>query len=330
MNLSSSLFREESVETIRELFSESLGETVIHNLHLLNGGMFNTTYYAAYGTGKKEAVLRLGPVNRHLLLEFERNLMEAETYVCGILERQRIPCGKILVCDTQKKLIDRDFMIVEYIPSVVMCDAGLSQSGKDRLYEELGNYLRRLHEVQGKSFGYVSQIKRGLAFESWSDALIYETEDILTRLVNRQAFSKEEASHIRALYEDSRELLDEITTPHLLHTDLWEGNVLLNPEKNKVAAVIDGDRAVFGDIDFEFAAPWMDSPALLRGYGKDKQDSKDLKRLRRRELYLLYYMLIETYVGIGEYNNKEQYEQGKCKTLQMAKQLRGCMRKQGK
>lgn len=319
MNFNSSLFREESVETIRELFSASLGENVIRSLHLLRGGMFNTTYYVAYGSGGQEAVLRLGPVNRHLLMEFEQNLMQAEAYVCAVCESRRIPCGRILACDTTKKLIDRDFMIVKYVPSVVMCDAGLSKSGKERLNEELGRYLRRLHEVCGKSFGYVSQIKRGLVFDSWSGALIYETEDILKRLVNRKAFTEAEASGIRTLYEESRALLDEITTPHLLHTDLWEGNVLLDPEKTGVAAVIDGDRAVFGDIEFEFAAPWMDAPALLRGYGKN--GTLNSEALRRRNLYLLYYTLLETYVGIGEYNNREQYEQGKYKALQLAGQL---------
>ena len=36
----------------------------------------NTTYLVEYGPSHQKAVLRLGPVNRHLIMGFEENLNE--------------------------------------------------------------------------------------------------------------------------------------------------------------------------------------------------------------------------------------------------------------
>lgn len=317
MNYQSSLFKEISSEEVQRIFYKYLGEKEIHNLKLLEGGMFNTTYYVAYGTPRRQAVLRLGPVNRHLLMGFEENLMEAEVYVCDICHKLGIPCSEVLAYDTSKRIIDRDFMIVKYIPSVVMLKAGLGQAEKDRLYNEMGGYLRKLHQTEGKSFGFVSRTRAGQCFSSWSEALCYEVNDILTRLEKRGAFSESEAAAVRKPYADSQELLDKVKVPHLLHTDLWEGNVLLDEQTHDIAAVIDGDRAVFGDIDFEFSSPWMENPKLLEGYGMNTREFMGADRRRRRKLYLIFYTLIETYVGYAEYNNPEQYRVHKQKVLDM-------------
>ena len=53
---------------------------------LLSGGLFNTTYRLE--TVTKTAILRLGPVNRHLLLPYERNLMAAEGDILQLMKRK--------------------------------------------------------------------------------------------------------------------------------------------------------------------------------------------------------------------------------------------------
>lgn len=317
MNFQSSLFKEISSDEISQIFYEYLGEKEIHSMKLLEGGMFNTTYHVTYSTGHDQAVLRLGPVNRHLLMGFEENLMEAEIYVCDICHKLLIPCSEVLAYDTSKKVIDRDVMIVKYIPSIVMLKAGLSQFEKDRLHREMGRYLFRLHQTEGTSFGFVSRIQAGMHFDTWSEAIGYEVNDILNRLEKRGAFSHLEAAAIRKLYADNQKLLDEIKVPHLLHTDLWEGNVLCDEKTHDIVAVIDGDRAVFGDIDFEFSSPWMENPKILEGYGMNNRKFMDWGRQKRRQLYLLFYTLVETYVGYVEYNNPKQYRVHKQKIIDM-------------
>ncbi|MCI9215226.1 MAG: phosphotransferase [Oscillospiraceae bacterium] len=103
-------------------------------------------------------------------------------------------------------------------------------------------------------------------------------------------------------------LLDAAGPPCLLHTDLWEGNVLLDRDTHAILALIDGDRAVYGDPDFEFASSWMDVPALLAGYGIDPSEDISPDRRKRRTLYRLFYALLEAYTPFEKYRDRSPYD----------------------
>lgn len=321
MNKKSSLFKEISEIEISQIFLHSLGESEIISSNLLEGGLFNTTYYVVYGKEQKQAVLRLGPINRHLIMGFEENLMEAEVYVCNICRELGIPSSKVLSCDTSKLMIDRDFMIVEYIPSIVMWKADLKEEEKDKLYYKMGEYLFKIHQIKGEYFGYLSRTQKGICFTRWSDALFYEVEDILKRLKERSSFTETEVLMINRLYKENGYILDEITIPHLLHTDLWEGNVLLREDTHEIAAIIDGDRAVWGDIDFEFSSSWMQNAILKEGYGLKSDEGFDENRKKRILLYQLFYALLEAYVGAAEYNDYGQYRVNRQKAFEIIKKI---------
>ena len=53
MNFQSSLFREVSLEAIRKIFADTLQEDSIREARLLDGGMFNTTYFVIYAKREK-------------------------------------------------------------------------------------------------------------------------------------------------------------------------------------------------------------------------------------------------------------------------------------
>lgn len=55
----------------------------------------------------------------------------------------------------------------------------------------------------------------------------------------------------------------------------------------------------------------MTTQAFLRGYGLDLRELENHKRSMRRKLYRLFFALVETYVGAGEYNNEEQYRENR-------------------
>ncbi len=308
MNKQSSLFQEISIETIRNIFVNTLQEEIIWDASLLDGGMFNTTYLVEYSPFHKKAVLRLGPVNRHLIMGFEENLMNAEEYVYSVCKDIGVPGSRVLVCDSSKKIIDRDFMIVEYIPSVVMLKADLTDERRSSLYRQMGIYLAKIHQVTNDHFGFLSRIRDGIMFEKWSDALIFEIEDIAERLKRSGGLDEKESLLLKSCFYKSRALLDEIKIPHLLHTDLWEGNVLLDKDTLEIAAIIDSDRAVFGDVDFEFSSPWMENQDLKEGYDSIREKTTVPNDLKRRQLYRMFFYLMEAYVGLGEYNNQDLYK----------------------
>ena len=85
--------------------------------------------------------------------------------------------------------------------------------------------------------------------------------------------------------------------------------MLLDGGTHAILAVIDGDRAIFGDPDFEFASPWGQVPPLREGYGFEPV--RDGHRERRMRLYLAFYLALEAHVGLSEYNNPDLFRDRK-------------------
>ena len=83
----------------------SLLQTEVIWARPLTGGLFNTTYLVETASMGK-VVLRIGPVNRHLLMPFEQRLMEAEETVYSLCRGHGIACSEILALDRTKSRID--------------------------------------------------------------------------------------------------------------------------------------------------------------------------------------------------------------------------------
>jgi aminoglycoside phosphotransferase (APT) family kinase protein len=60
-------------------------------------------------------------------------------------------------------------------------------------------------------------------------------------------------------------VLDEVTTPVLVHFDLWQGNIFVDPAESRVVGIIDPERAFWGDPLADFV-----SLALLDDIEKDR------------------------------------------------------------
>lgn len=314
MNKKSNLYQEITLDQIQIIYKETMGTEGHITAALLSGGLFNTTYHVVCREARIDTVLRLGPVNRHLLMRFEENLMNAEDYVYKLCQKHGITCSEVLVCDTTKKWIDRDFMIVSYIPSVAMCDAHLTEEQKFSIYREIGKQAKKMHGITNPTFGRVSEILSGLSFSSWSEYLLSELEDICERLVLDHGMESETKLRFRQVLLKYQAWLDEINIPRLIHTDLWEGNILLDTQKKEqIVAIIDSDRAIFGDPDYDLACPWLAKDAFFEGYeigvnSFHNEEFHSIKRKTRRDIYNMVYRLLDAYVGLSEYNNSELYE----------------------
>lgn len=325
MNTNSNLYQELSDGEIQTIIKINFNADKPLEIKLLEGGMFNTTYKVSYGDYKKEVVLRVGPVNRNLLMAFEKNLMKAEAYVYEQCNKISVPCSKVLVCDTTKSIIDRDYMIVEYIESIPLSSSAIDKEEKGELYSQVGGHIKKLHSITNSGFGRVSYVMEGKSYGTWYEYLIAEVDDIASRLQNLGSFTQEEVENIKSVYKKNKALLNEVTIPKLVHCDLWEGNILVEKkdDKYKVAAIIDSDRAIFGDVDFEFASEWMINDDFMKGYNASNSvyESAFVRDQIKKKLYLIIYALIDSYVGLAQYNNQELYKDNREKVMKLVSEL---------
>lgn len=318
----SSVCRDLTSQELQAIIEQSLHTPILHSSHL-TGGLFNTTYRvetADCGT----VVLRVGPVNRHLLMTFEHNLMESECEVYKLCVEHGIPVSEVLVCDTSKSLIDRDFMIVRCIPSVPMSEgqADLSPDDYTCICREIGEATRKFHAVEGTTFGRIAEVKRGGGFDRWSTCMMTEFDRWEAVAAPTEIYSPQERDAARAVLTDAAGILDEITLPRLAHCDLWFGNILITTDETPAfAAIIDADRAMWGDPAIDFSSiPWTkESPSFWDGYGSPLPMDSHSKI--RRLIYTMMWSLFDSYVWHNQYHVPDSTVYTKNKALTQIRTL---------
>ena len=295
------VFREESESTLAMLCGKALG-LEFHSAALLGGGMFNTTYLVHLG-GHEDVVLRLGAVNRHLLMPFEQYLMWTEWEVYNRCRALGLPFPEILYMDTSRKLVDRDYMFVRYVPGQAMSTVKLSPENYDALCADIGACTRQMHTLTAPKFGRVYEVMTDGGYDRWSEAVLHELEAWKTVGVPAHVLEDADLCRMETALARAVPLLDEIRTPVLVHNDLWMGNVLVRPDSDgyKLGLILDGDRAIYADPELEFSGHRVihDEEAFLRAYGSAPSDS--LPARTRRGLYHMLTQTWHSYVFFEEY-----------------------------
>ena len=108
-----------------------------------------------------------------------------------------------------------------------------------------------------------------------------------------------------------RAVFDAVTRASMVHADLWEGNVLVSEREGewRVAALIDIDKAIFGDKELEFAFPTLLKDDFLKGYGARADESPDADF--RRQAYRLLQSFMYAYIWFAQFENQERYQAAK-------------------
>lgn len=275
---------------------------------ILSGGLFNTTYRLE--TASRKVILRLGPVNCHLLLPYERNLMAAEGDILNLLKSRGIPTSDILALDLSRELFERDVMVVDCLDALCLSTVEVDQETEVKLCREAGRLTAKIHSITArelpasfeKPFGRYANVLAGQGGATWKEAILIELSQWRSLAESAGVFDRQECDRIEGWFHAHSAVLDTITEPRLVHADLWYGNILVDADRN-LTAIIDADRAFFGDVEYEFATGWMISDSFLEGYGRELNMSEDA--VLRRRLYKLLLNLEDCYILFCEYSNPE-------------------------
>lgn len=131
-------------------------------------------------------------------------------------------------------------------------------------------------------------------------------------------FSQKQSARIHQCFQRLAPLLDAVKQPRFIHGDLWRGNILVS-KTGELTAIIDCDRALFGDPAFELATGWMIDANFLGGYGRQPDASPEA--VLRRRLYKLLLDLEDCYFLRHEYDNPTASEELAPKILSAVAEL---------
>ena len=268
-------------------------------LDRISTGKFNDSFFARLANDR-EVVLRVAPPDDAGFLFYERRMMAQEPGLHRLLRsRTAIPVAEVLIYDDSRKLIDRDYLLMERLPGRAMSDLRLSPRESALVLEQVGRHLRELHErCRADRYGYLGEHHPMEPAATWGEAFRTMWSLLVEDIRACGAYDADEARAVRDALLPHLRLFDREVPSCLLHMDIWAQNILVDG-RGQVSGLVDWDRALWGDVEIEFAVLdycGISEPAFWRGYGGER-DASPAARIRG-VFYYLYevqkYIVIRT------------------------------------
>jgi aminoglycoside phosphotransferase (APT) family kinase protein len=265
----------------------------------LTGGLFATTYRVHLDDGRR-VVVKTAPTGTDRLLSHEHDLLRAEALVYELAHPRGIAVPRVLRTDWSRAHLPGDALVVTHLDGVPLDGAGLEGDAATTARRGVGAAMAQLHAIERAPFGYPG--KPAFGGSTWREAFGRMVEALLAD-ADRWGVTLP-ADEIRRALVRHGAALEDVTRPSLVHTDLWPGNVFVDPASGRLTGVIDPERAVFGDplVDVVGCDPFgrsQDDATLLGGYAEaagaplDVDSPSARARLALYRLWLAIVMTVE-------------------------------------
>ncbi len=239
---------------------------------LLDSGKFNTSYRIQLPDGHP-VILRVAPSRQAALFSHEKMLLRRESAVQRVLNTVSDLFPRNLFEDFTGELCDRDYVFQNCLPGFLWDDvkSELSPAENESLWSQMAPIVKQVHDLVGERFGFPAPMEQ---CGSNSEAVIQWIAGMIEDLQRRQLRCDDAAILLR-LAESGRHHLDAVARPHLVHGDLWQKNILISriDDAPVITAVLDAERAFWGDPEAEWIFTFLDLPAVFwQNYGKLETD----------------------------------------------------------
>lgn len=309
---------------VREIVTRQFGTArKLERFSELKDGMFNFAAFLELDDGLK-CVLKAAPPPDVTVLGYERDIMRAEVEAMRLVRQQTdVPVPQVLVYDDTRSLLPGSFFLMEYLPGVPFnkLRERLPQQAQAQVEREMGRFTRTLASIRGASFGYWGQPEPPGV--SWRACFAHMLQGVITDGMAINVRMPISYAEIYRLAERHFNALDDVREPRLVHWDLWDGNVFVDPPTLRVTGLVDFERAMWADPLMEaiFGYPSPDTE-YVRGYGEPLFSTpSEYQRRALYNTYLFLIMVIECYYR--RFDNSDQENWARARLDETLAWLRG-------
>jgi fructosamine-3-kinase len=220
-------------------------------------------------------IKRYGRENMDFPISREPN---KEQYVLSLMENE-IKIPQIILFDETKEILDRDYILMEKIRGKHLGELeNPTEKELKNIYRELGRETAKIHKISSptEEFGYIrngrpeSDGHLSIRSNKWIETYKQLFNSHLAKGKEREEnpYSNEDIKRYKELFNKEIGNIGEVD-PKLLHNDLWYTNIMI--EDGKLTGIIDVERAMWGDKEYEVASmcEWMDELGPEMAYLKE-------------------------------------------------------------
>ena len=250
-------------------------------------------------------------------MQYEKEILRTEVDVLRLVKsKTELPVPFIAAIDYAHSILENDFFIMEFIDGIPLNKLrdSLAENEAHAIDERTGYYLRQMNGIKGTVFGYYSRPE--LSSINWHEAFTLMLRSVLEDGQSEGVILPVDYKSIHSQIFEHLSCLEEVQTPRLVHWDLWDGNIFVDPVTKQITGLIDFERALWADplMEANFGAFGI-NPSFLNGYGVKMLTSP--KQKERRSLYNIYLyliMIIECYFRKYETDQQENWAREKLMT----------------
>ena len=300
----------QSIETLQRMVSRAFNGMKILECDdcviELKEGYFNVAYCITLEDGKK-VILKIAPPADAEIMSYEKNIMRTEVKTMRLVkEKTNLPIPYIYYYDDSKTVCSAEYFFMEKIDGISYASIkeSLSDEERSKIENQLGIYNLAINEIAGEYFGYDGQ--KESQGSSWKEVFVKLINDLLRDGEKKKVDIGLPYEKVREFIHRFASNLEPVTTPHLAHWDLWDGNIFV--ENGEITGIIDFERAMWADplIEHYFKEIDKTSEAFLSGYGKNSFSDDEIIRRVLYNIHLFLVMIIEcayrNYADDGQYN----------------------------
>jgi len=272
----------------------------------LREGYFNAAARLKLDDGF-QCVLKAAPLENVKGLRYEKDIMKAEVESMRLVKsKTSVPVPDIYIYDTSRNLLPSDFFIMKMLPGSPLHQVRQQIPAEQQVEIErsLGRMAYEMSQITNSAFGYWAQPQQ--PGTSWRKTFL---EMVDWGIADGKAIDVKlplPYDELYGLMEKHFDALDEVKTPRLVHWDIWDGNVFVDPATGKVTGLIDFERVMWADPLVEsFFGDRNPNSHYSEGFGHGALSTRN--QVRRRMLYNTYLwmiMIIETFYR--QYDNDWQ------------------------
>lgn len=285
----------QDISVIKAMYERVFNNSEMKNINItiLSGGMKNAVYLIE--DNDKRIVLKIAPKDESKMITADRNILWWEAKMLRLMEEINFPSPRLLYYDDTGNLCESPYIFMSYIEgrNYLELKEKISEEEKNNIEYQLGLLSNQLCSIKKQEFFLPSQPHRKFKdnYEFIMNLFDLLLGDASSRNMN---LGQDAYTRIRSIIVSNKESLNNISNLCLVHTDIWDGNVLV--KDGNISGIVDFSDLYFCDELMTFYFHTVDgitSNYFLDGFNNKRLNSDEKVRIEIYRMYVILKMIVD-------------------------------------
>lgn len=280
--------------TIKQMYKAAFSKEPTNiKISKLSVGLKNAVYLIE--DNDQQVVLKIAPKDETKMITVDRGILWWEAEMLKLMETIDFPSPRLLCYDGTSKICESPYMFMSYISgnNYLECKNNLSQTEIEKIEYQLGKLSSKICSIKGESFFLPGQPNK--RFNNNYEFILNLFELLLSDANERNMdLGTDGYNKIRDILESRKTSLNNITNLCLSHTDIWDGNVIIN--NGNVAGIVDFTDLYYCDELLTFYFHTIDgktSNNFLMGFNNKQLTYDEKVRIEIYRMYVILKMIVD-------------------------------------